>query len=74
LDGSVSSSRLTYGADGDVVASDGSAEYPLSQKIFAIALTTALMIWYGYKNQILRLPRTAPAGVGQDEDDDEYWE
>ena len=74
VDGSISSSRIVYGMDGDVVASDGSSEYPLSHKILAFVLTTALMVWYGYKNQIVRLPRSNPGTVGQDEEDDEYWE
>lgn len=61
--------------DGEVIAADGSSEYPLSHKICAFVFTAFLMIWYGYKNQIVRLPRAIPAGnVGQDDDDDEYWE
>lgn len=74
LDGTpTSSTRVNYGKDGDVVASDGSTEYPLSHKIFAITFTTALMLWYGYRNKIVRFPRLESVAA-QEEDDDEYWE
>jgi len=72
IEGQISSTRLVYGMDGEVIGSDDSTEYPLSHKIFAIVFTTALMMWYGYRNQIVRLPRSEPS-IAQ-EDDDEYWE
>lgn len=71
---SSSTSRLVYGQDGDVVAADGSSEYPLSHKIFAITFTAVLMLWYGYRNQIVRFPRLDSAHVQDEEDDDDYWE
>lgn len=72
-DGQTSSTRPVYGMDGEMVTSDDAVQYPVSHKIFAILFTTALMLWYGYKNQIVRLPRAGSHG-NQEEEEEDYWE